>query len=188
LRAFQAAFPPYAGNVGLIIKSVGPTDHCPDAAREISAATVADSRICEFNASMIRDEMLSLIECADCYVSLHRSEGFGLGMAEAMLLRRPVIGTNYSGNTAFLSGETGFPVSFAMVPVRPGEYLFHEGQYWAEADQADAARLMRLVFDNPTERERRVAHASAYIRTNHGAEAVRRAVEQRLSEIFVRRA
>ena len=74
----------------------------------------------------------------------------------------------------------GFPVAFAMVPVRPGEYPFHEGQFWAEPDQADAIRLMRLVIDNPTERERRVVNASAFMRTHHTAKTVHLAVERRL--------
>jgi hypothetical protein len=52
-----------------------------------------------------------------------------------------------------------------MVPVRPGEYPFHEDQFWAEPDQADAVRLMHLVIDDPTERERRVVNASAFMRT-----------------------
>ena len=133
MRAFQAAFPSNAQNAGLIIKSIGPTEIASDVGREIAAAAAADSRICVIDAPMSRDEMLSLIECADCYISVHRSEGFGLGMAEAMLLRRPVIGTNFSGNTAFLSDETGFPAAFANGScVRAGEYPFHEGQYWAE--------------------------------------------------------
>jgi glycosyltransferase involved in cell wall biosynthesis len=184
LRAFQAAFPSNVRNAGLIIKSVGPTENASDVAREIATAAAADSRICVIDTTMSRDEMLSLIECTDCYVSLHRSEGFGLGMAEAMLLRRPVVGTNYSGNTGFLSDETGFPVAFSIVPVRPGEYSFHEGQYWAEPNQGDAIRLMRLVIDNPTERERRAANANAFMGTHHSAKAVRLAVERRLSDIL----
>ena len=68
--------------------------------------------------------MLSLIRLSDCYVSLHRSEGFGLGMAEAMAFGKPVIGTDYSGNTEFLSERTGFPVACRMRQAGPGEYLF----------------------------------------------------------------
>jgi glycosyltransferase involved in cell wall biosynthesis len=187
LRAFQAAFPPDVQNAGLIIKSVGPTESAPNVAGEIAAAACADPRICVIDAPMSRDEMLSLIECSDCYVSLHRSEGFGLGMAEAMLLGRPVVGTDYSGNTAFLSDETGFPVDFALVPVRPGEYPFHEGQYWADPDQVDAIRLMRLVLDNPAERERRAVNASAFMATHHAAKTVRLAVERRLIDILAER-
>jgi glycosyltransferase involved in cell wall biosynthesis len=118
---------------------------------------------------------------------LHRSEGFGLGMAEAMLLRRPVIGTNFSGNTAFLSDETGFPAAFALVPVRPGEYPFHEDQYWAEPDQADAIRLMRLIINNPAERERRAVNASAFMATHHAAKTVQLTVERRLLDILAER-
>jgi glycosyltransferase involved in cell wall biosynthesis len=187
VRAFQSAFLSDAENVGLIIKSVGPTESAPDVTGEIAAAAAADSRICVLDVQMSRDEMLSLIGCADCYVSLHRSEGFGLGMAEAMLMRRPVVGTNYSGNTGFLSDETGFTVAFDMVAVLPGEYPFYEGQFWAEPDQADAVRLMRLVIDDPRERERRVGNATAFMRTHHTAKAVQLTVERRLSKILADR-
>ena len=56
--------------------------------------------------------MLSLMTSIDCYVSLHRSEGFGLGMAEAMALEKPVIATNYSGNCEFVTETTGYPIAF----------------------------------------------------------------------------
>jgi glycosyltransferase involved in cell wall biosynthesis len=60
---------------------------------------------------------------SDCYVSMHRAGGFGLGMAEAMALGKPVIGTDYAGSTDFLSEETGYPVPYVLRNVEPDEYV-----------------------------------------------------------------
>ena len=81
---------------------------------------------------MSRPEVNGLIAATNAFVSLHRSEGFGFGLAEAMLLGKPAIGTDYSGNTDFLNRATGYPVPYELVPVGSGEYPDHEGQVWAE--------------------------------------------------------
>ncbi len=92
-----------------------------------------------------RADVLALMASVDCFVSLHRSEGFGLGMAEAMFLGKPVIGTSFSGNTEFLTEETGFPVPYHMRAVEQGEYPYSAGNSWAEPDIRTAAGMMRSV-------------------------------------------
>ena len=72
----------------------------------------------------------------DCFVSPHRSEGFGLLIAEAMMLGRPVIATDYGATAELLTPATGFPVAFRMVPVGEGDYPFAKGQSWADPDVA----------------------------------------------------
>jgi hypothetical protein len=89
-----------------------------------------------------------LIKACDAYVSLHRSEGFGRTLAEALLLGKPVVGTNFSGNVDFLTEETGFPVLWKRRELAPGEYPFvtvSDHAWWAEPDIADAARQMRAA-------------------------------------------
>jgi glycosyltransferase involved in cell wall biosynthesis len=95
VRAFQRAFPDRTEDAGLVIKSTGATDHYPEIRSAILRAAEDDPRIKVVDRMCSRDEMLSLIRESDCYVSLHRSEGFGLGMAEAMAFGKPVIGTDY---------------------------------------------------------------------------------------------
>ncbi len=85
---------------------------------------------------------------ADCFISLHRSEGFGYAVAEAMALGTPVVATDYSGSTDFLSEKEGWPVAYELTDVLPEEYFYWEpGMQWAEARVEDAARALREVRD-----------------------------------------
>jgi len=90
-------------------------------------------------------EIASLIHLCDCFVSLHRSEGFGRGPAEAMLLGKPVIATNYSGNTDFMTARNSLPVDYTLVPVGRDEYPGWQDQVWAEPSVVHAARHMHRV-------------------------------------------
>jgi glycosyltransferase involved in cell wall biosynthesis len=178
LRAFQAAFPNLSEDVGLVIKSTGGHDYASLKA-EIYRVAHQDRRILIIDATMSRSEILSLVGQSDCYVSLHRSEGFGLGMAEAMGLGTVVIGTDYSGSTDFLSSRTAFPIRYVLRQVREGEYVFGVGQKWAEPDESAAAEAMQRVFHDPSERRTRAAAAKAlvelrYSRETAGAVAIRR--------------
>jgi glycosyltransferase involved in cell wall biosynthesis len=184
VSAFQTAFPNRSENVGLVIKSTGAPDRDSEIKGSILHAANHDPRIRIIDSMFSRDEMLSLINQADCYVSLHRSEGFGLGMAEAMALGKPVIATNYSGNTDFLSERTGFPVSFTLRPVGDGEYVFSDGQSWAEPDIASAAEAMLQVFRDPAEREARAASGKTFVEAHYGRTNVGRIAARRLQDIL----
>ncbi len=132
-----------------------------------------------------RDQMLSLIYQSDCYVSLHRSEGFGLGMAEAMRLGKPVIGTDYSGNTEFLTDSTGFPIPYTLRPVGQGEYVtFSDGEVWLNRTRPRQLTALRLVFGNAPERERRAAAGKRLIEERYGRANVGRIAADRLHAIF----
>ncbi|MBT9486716.1 MAG: glycosyltransferase family 4 protein [Rubrivivax sp.] len=95
------------------------------------------------------EQVKNLVRCCDCFVSLHRSEGFGRGIAEAMYLGKPVVATGYSGNMDFMTPDTSYVVDHALVPVKEGQYPFASGQFWAEPDVDHAARLMGAVLDEP---------------------------------------
>ena len=89
---------------------------------------------------------LGLIELADCFISLHRSEGYGYGIAEAMALGTPVIATDYSGSTDLATGRTALLVPYDETDVAPGEYFYWEpGMKWAEPDIDCAATSLQLV-------------------------------------------
>lgn len=94
-------------------------------------------------------EMKALVWLCDCFVSLHRSEGFGRGISEAMALGKPTIATGYSGNLDFCSDDTSLLVPYSLVPVGPGEYPHWEDQHWAQADPAAAAQHMVNLLDDP---------------------------------------
>ncbi|MDJ0743967.1 MAG: glycosyltransferase [Xenococcaceae cyanobacterium MO_167.B27] len=96
-------------------------------------------------------ETMALMNCCDSYVSLHRSEGFGYTLAEAMLLGKPVIATNYSGSRDFINHQTGFPVDYKLIALKPEEYPFATGQKWAQPDLHHAAWLMKKMVNNSHE-------------------------------------
>jgi glycosyltransferase involved in cell wall biosynthesis len=184
VRAFRRAFPRGTENVGLVLKSTGPAGFFPDIQSTILRAAEDDPRIRVVDRMFSRDEMLSLIRQSDCYISLHRSEGFGLGMAEAMALGKPVIGTDYSGNTDFLSELTGFPVPYTLRPVQQGEYVvFSDGESWAEPDEDAAVEALRRVFFDAPEREQRAAAGKNIIDTRYGRETVGRIAAARLRAV-----
>lgn len=145
IEAFTRAFRP--GEAALIIKTINGSDEQPALnALKASAATHPDIRVVD--AYLPADRMRALTGVADCMVSLHRSEGFGLGLLEAMAQGRPVIATGYSGNLAFMDDDNSFLVPYDLVPVGAGHDPYPATALWAQPHVDEAARLMRLVVDD----------------------------------------
>lgn len=142
-----------------------------------------DPDIILINGVLSRADTLSLMTCCDCVVSLHRCEGLGLVVAEAMALGLPVIATDYAATTDLLSPATGYPVGYRLVPVKKGEYPFGEGQRWADPDIGHAAWLMRHVMNNPEEAQQKATAAQQFIQTNYNAETVLKRQMQRFAEL-----
>ncbi|MCF8208912.1 MAG: glycosyltransferase, partial [Rhodoferax sp.] len=145
LKAFRQAFAVDNNSVGLVFKTMNSQPDNPDW-RRFEQSCAQDGRVVLMNQTLERGEVLGLIEACDAYVSLHRSEGFGRTLAEAMLLGKPVVGTNFSGNVDFLSETSGFPVKWRRRAVKPGDYPFvsaSDAPWWAEPNIADAARQMQ---------------------------------------------
>jgi glycosyltransferase involved in cell wall biosynthesis len=185
IRAFQAAFPKSGScAVGLVIKSIGTDLNLSEITSAILEAARTDQRVKVISSMLSRSEMLSLLSHIDCYVSLHRSEGFGLGMAEAMALGKPVIGTAYSGNTEYLTDRTGFPVRFHLRSVLDGEYPHSDGQSWAEPDEVAAVEAMRQIVQNQEDRERRAAAGKAFVNYHYSLKKVGEIASSRLQDIL----
>ncbi|PIO43456.1 glycosyltransferase [Phyllobacterium zundukense] len=183
LEAFQTAFPDPKENVGLILKSTGAETHHPEIKERIRFAAEADARIRVIDRTMERNEVLGLIRACDCYVSLHRAEGFGLGMVEAMSFGNVVIATNYSGSTDFLSEDTGYPVAYELRPIEPNEYVWAKDQFWAEPNLESAVKAFRLAFTDTCVRERKAAAGKILVGRKYGMASVGAEVEKRLNEI-----
>jgi glycosyltransferase involved in cell wall biosynthesis len=150
IRAFKAAFPSAADNAGLVLKIMKGDPSSPKWEEMISLID-GDPRIHVINEVMTRSDMLALMESCDCFLSLHRSEGFGRGPAEAMYMGKPVIVTGYSGNMDFTRPEASLLVEYQLIPVLKGQYVFEEGQVWADVDIEHAAVQMRRVFEGEPE-------------------------------------
>ena len=123
---------------------------------------------------------MALVAVADCYVSLHRTEGLGLTMAEAMAVGTPVVATAYSGNLDFMSQRSAMLVPAEEVEVGPGHYYPAHG-HWAEPDLDAAAAMMRGVAGDP-ELRRRLASAAAEELGAFGFEEVGRIASEVLAE------
>jgi glycosyltransferase involved in cell wall biosynthesis len=95
-----------------------------------------------------KGEVNALISLADCYTSLHRSEGFGLPLAEAMYLKKPVIATAYSGNLDFMNVNNSFLVKYRLSEIKEDIGPYKAGSVWAEPDIEHAAALMRQVYED----------------------------------------
>jgi hypothetical protein len=128
-------------------------------------------------------ETRSLINCCDCFVSLHRAEGFGRGTGEAMFLGRLAMATGWSGNLDFMTKDNALLVDYRLVPVGPGEYPHGEGQMWAEADVAHAVDLLDAAIADPVRTREMAARGRRDIRLGHGYRAVGVRVLDRLTEI-----
>lgn len=147
IKAFHKAFPADDSSVGLVLKTMNSN---PENLvwKEFMAACEMDSRIILIDRTLDRCEVLGLIQACDAYISLHRSEGFGRTLVEAMFFGKPVIATDFSGNTDFLNEKTGFPVPWVRKSVQTHEYPFvtqEDNAWWAAPQLPAAAQSMRLA-------------------------------------------
>jgi glycosyltransferase involved in cell wall biosynthesis/SAM-dependent methyltransferase len=180
VEAFCAAFKPGEGP-SLVIKSIF-GDEFP-AQREELAAAVADRPEIHLAEEMIPvGQKNAMMASCDCYVSLHRSEGLGLTMAEAMYFGRPVIATGYSGNLDFMTEENSYLVPYELTEIGPDANPYPPDKEWAEPDVARAAELMREVYENPEEAAARGQRAAADIRRNHSPQAAAEAIGERIEK------
>jgi glycosyltransferase involved in cell wall biosynthesis len=113
-------------------------------------AAAFEGRVTVLEGTLGDSDAKALIACCDCFLSLHRSEGFGRGPAEAMFLGKPVIATGWSGNMEYMTADTSFPVACDLVEVAPGEFPFGEGQVWAQPRVAAAVEALVRLIDDPS--------------------------------------
>lgn len=136
-----------------------------------------------FHRLMASNEVKNLIRSCDCFVSLHRSEGYGFGIAEAMFLGKPVIATAWSGNMDFMPGDASLGVGYELVPVAEGAYPHWENQVWADPDIDQAARYMEQLVEDPAFGYALGRRASSHIRAHFSYRAAGNRYIVRLDEI-----
>jgi SAM-dependent methyltransferase len=187
IDAYTRAFTPRDGAT-LILKVINGDQRVPDLER-LRLAVADRPDILLIDHYLDADMLAGLVNVADCYVSLHRSEGFGLTMGEAMALGKPVIATAYSGNLDFMDSDTAFLVGWSEGAVPAGCSPYPEGAVWAEPDLGEAARLMRYVHEHPEEAREVGRRAQEAVSSRHSvmqrAEFVRQrfdAIQRRLTE------
>jgi glycosyltransferase involved in cell wall biosynthesis len=149
IQAFQKAFPVIKQEPVKLVIKISHVDETNAEFQRIMSAIASDSRIQIIPETLRRSEVLALYSCCDCFVSLHRAEGFGRGLAEALLLNLQVVTTGYSGNLDFCTDDRVGLVRYNSVPVGQRQYFHADGQFWADPDIEHAATLMEEVYRQP---------------------------------------
>ncbi|EIT84622.1 group 1 glycosyl transferase [Fictibacillus macauensis ZFHKF-1] len=179
IEAFQAAFASDDKDVGLVVK-VSRSQFDAEDIKRLHALIAGYENIYLIEGFKTRDEIYNLIALCDCYASFHRSEGFGLPIAEAMRFGRPVIATNWSGNTDFMTEETSCPLRYTLSTVKEDHGPYKKGQIWAEPDLEHGAYCMKKVKDNRHYRETISKAASQHILSNYHPQKIGELMKERL--------
>jgi len=133
--------------------------------------------------TLSRPDVYALEASCDCFVSLHRSEGFGLAVAESMYLGKPVIATGWSATSEYLDRDNGLPVRFSLVEIGENHGPYARGSTWAEPDIGHAAELMRRIASDPSEAARIGAAARRTIEDRFSPAAIGARYLRRLETI-----
>lgn len=184
IEAFKRAFRA-DDKTTLVLKCSNGNSHPPNAARLRGAVKHPSIHLME--GYLCREEIASLIHACDAYVSLHRSEGFGLTMAEAMSAGKPVIATAYSGNVDFMTVGNSFPVRYHLVEIEKDEGPYRRGSSWAEPEVDHAAELMRWVFEHRESAAQVGMQGKEHVATYFSPEAVGKLVKARVRVIMSRK-
>lgn len=147
IEAFKRAFRSTNQDVTLMIKFSN-SKHYPAELELVKEAASSHPSIQFIDARLPKDVVNALFYNCDCYVSLHRAEGFGLTMAEAMYYGKPVIATGYSSNVEFMNTGNSFLVQYDLIKVLKDSGSYKKGNIWADANVEHAAALMHYVFHN----------------------------------------
>jgi glycosyltransferase involved in cell wall biosynthesis len=180
VAAFRKAFTD-ADNAKLVIKANNLHRH-PKEAHQLKQALALVNGIL-IDTYLSRREVNALYAQCDVYLSLHRSEGYGLTLAEAMTLGKPVIATGYSGNLDFMNQNNSYIVPYTLIELERDYAIYKAGNHWADPDIEAAAAYLRQVYDNPQDAALVGQRAAAYMRTHHSQEAVGRYIESLLQAI-----
>jgi glycosyltransferase involved in cell wall biosynthesis len=179
--AFRSAFSPGEGPQ-LVVKTINGV-HRPHALEEVLWAARGRPDVHVVDRSLSARERDALLTGCDCYVSLHRSEGFGLTLAECMALGKPVIGTAFSGTTDFMTEHNSYPVEFRLTRVGADCEIYPAEGTWADPDLRHAAQLMRIVVERPDEASAKGEVARSDIERLYAPAAVGQLIRTRLEEI-----
>jgi glycosyltransferase involved in cell wall biosynthesis/SAM-dependent methyltransferase len=182
IEAFRRAIEPGQGAT-LVIKCINHELDPESHARLLGTVAERDD-ITVLDGYLDPDLKNSLTAACDCYVSLHRAEGFGLTMAEAMYLGKPVIATGYSGNLDFMTADNSWLIDYTMVEIGPDAAPYPMDGTWAEPDVDQAATAMRTLVDDPGRARALGGVAAASIRETHSAAAAGAVLRDRLHVIY----
>jgi glycosyltransferase involved in cell wall biosynthesis len=187
IAAFRKAFAP-EDKATLVLKSINSRQD-PSGREQIRKA-IEGLNVVWIEEHLSGTQMRALFASVDCYVSLHRSEGLGLGMAQAMSAGKPVIATAYSGNREFMNAENSLLVDYALIELTEdygpvsNPRAYERGNYWAEPDTEHAADQMRHVYLHPEARKTLGERARQDIRDTLNPARTRAEILARVAQIY----
>ncbi len=181
VEAFRRAFEPGDG-AALVLKCIN-QEHNPRYHSELREAVAAHPDITLIDRYLSPADNSGLSSVCDSYVSLHRAEGLGLGMAEAMWHGKPVIATGYSGNLDFMNASNSLLVDHELVEIGPDASPYPADGVWAQPDVDHAAKLMRGLFDDRDAASALGRTAASEIRRTHSPQAAGEIMQLRLEAI-----
>lgn len=180
IRAFREAFG-RDEKASLVVKTS--RGHGDPAGLERLKTAAQQAGVVLIDEVVSRGKAYGFLAMCDCFVSLHRSEGFGLGIAEAMLLGKPVIATRYSGNLAYMHAGNSMLVDYHLIDILKSGPVYAQGNFWAEPSGEHAASFMRHVFEHRDAARALGARAQAELRESLSLNAAGERMRSRLGEI-----
>ena len=167
----------------LLIKVHNAKDEFPDYINLKEYASTL-SNVSILNVTLNRNQIYELINHCDVFVSLHRSEGFGLGLAEAMYLDKPVVSTNWSAPAEFINENNGCPVNYELVKLEHDAGHYRAGQVWADPDTDHAAHQMKKLFVDGNHYRKLSSNAANTIKDKFSFEAIGNKMLARLNAML----
>lgn len=182
IKAFQLAFEGTSASVQLVIKANNVANFPKEAAILREALTQVGGILLEQHTD--RETLAALFTMTDAYVSLHRSEGFGLTIAEAMHFGKPVIATAYSGNMEYMTPFNSYGVDFDLIDIAQNDGPYSTTDTWADPNLKHAASLMRFVVEHPNDAVEKGRRATQDMNLGHSSKAAADSMIQRLQVIL----
>jgi len=191
IEAFQRAFPlKTTGDLSIsdarLLLKAASGKYFPEATEELRRCCAADPRISLITEALSVDAVDDLYAAADVLISLHRAEGFGLGLAEAMAAEIPVIATGYSGNLDFMPLGSAELIAFRLVPISHTQGDYRAGRLWADPDLDAAAAALRRLASDPAYRQGLALAGRKAVQERLAAERLAGIVSQRLGCLLLR--
>lgn len=188
VEAYKRAFPDGSPHkTRLVLKCIN-HENLPEADEKVRLAAAGRPDITFIDRFLSGREKNGLLELCDCYVSPHRSEGFGYTPAEAMLLGKPVIVTAYGGTTEYTDDTVARMVPYSLTTVGPGALPYPPDGRWAEPDLDALADALRWIVEAPDEAEQMARRGHARVAEQHALERCGRLMAGRIDEIRRRHA
>lgn len=180
VEAYKRAFRGNTDKVYLVLK-ISNTEYQPELREKLDSYIANDPSIILIDQYFDRSHINALIASSDCFVSLHRSEGFGLGLAEAMSLGKPVIATGWSGNMEFMTPWNSIPVAYSLKTIEEDLGPYKKGQVWAEPDIDEAAYSMVRVISDKKWTQQISIQAAITIEEGFSPQAIGKRIRERIN-------